>query len=114
MYSSGYEKSEGVNDISLSVCVVGIALKLSVSLHNQGILEQEMITLVRLTEDDPELQLAQKTAMKMAAIKNQRAKIEVRKTEDGDIDGGSGKRREGKMGRGGRGGRENEWKEVDK
>ena len=106
MYSSGYEKSEGVVIFlcpCVCACVVGIALKLSVSLHNQGILEQEMITLVRLTEDDPELQLAQKTAMKMAAIKNQRAKIEVRKKEreNGDIDGGS---REGERVREERGG----------
>ena len=56
----------------------GIALKLSVSLHNQGILEQEMITLVRLTADDPEVQLAQKAALKRASsIRNQKAKIEV-------------------------------------
>ena len=57
---------------------VGIALKLSVSLHNQGILEQEMITLVRLTPDNPDLQLAQKAALKRASsIRNQKAKIEV-------------------------------------
>ena len=56
----------------------GIALKLSVSLHNQGILEQEMITLIRLTADDPEVQLAQKAALKRASsIRNQKAKIEV-------------------------------------
>lgn len=57
----------------------GIALKLSVSLHNQGILEQEMITLVHLAPDDPDIQLAQKAAaLKRAnSLKNQRAKIEV-------------------------------------
>ena len=56
----------------------GIALKLSVSLHNQGILEQEMITLVRLAPDNPDLQLAQKAALKrVSSIRNQKARIEV-------------------------------------
>ena len=63
---------------SVGLYLTGIALKLSVSLHNQGVLEQEMITLVCLAPDDPDVQLAQKAALKRAnSIKSQKAKIAV-------------------------------------
>ena len=61
-----------------SLYLTGIALKLSVSLHNQGVLEQEMVTLVRLAPDDPDVQIAQKAALKRAnSLKNQKSKIAV-------------------------------------